>query len=113
VGDSDGSYAARLATAPVQADKLHLQDLQTALRRLSADQRQALLLVTVDGLSYDDAAAVCKCAVGTVKSRVNRARRRLAELLSYTDGDLAADHVMQAALTRPRQSRPLAIGNGA
>jgi len=102
VRDSDGSYAARLATAPDQADTLHLQDLQTALRRLSADQRQALLLVAADGLSYDDAAAVCKCAVGTVKSRVNRARTRLAELLSHTERDLAGDHVMQAALTCAR-----------
>jgi RNA polymerase sigma factor (sigma-70 family) len=106
VGDSDGSYAAGLTTAPVQADKLHLQDLQTALRRLSAHQREALLLITAEGLSYEDAAAICKCAVGTVKSRVNRARTRLAELLSYTDGDLAADHIMQAALTRPRYPVP-------
>jgi RNA polymerase sigma-70 factor (ECF subfamily) len=49
---------------------------------LPADQREALILIGASGLSYEEAAAVCGCAVGTMKSRVNRARNRLAELLS-------------------------------
>jgi RNA polymerase sigma-70 factor (ECF subfamily) len=102
VQDTGQSYAARLTTAPAQADHLHLQDLQVALGRLSADQREALLLITAEGLSYAQAAVVCECAVGTVKSRVNRGRVRLAGLLSYTEGDLAADNIMQAALARSR-----------
>ena len=101
VPDSDGSFAASLTTAPTQIDKLNIQDLDSALMRLCAEQREALLLVTAQGLSYEETAAVCVCAVGTVKSRVNRARRRLAELLGHCDDDnLGADSVMEASLTR-------------
>ena len=84
VPDSDGSFAASLTAAPTQIDKLNIQDLDAALMRLCAEQRKALLLVTAQGLSYEEAAAVCACAVGTVKSRVNRARHRLAELLGHS-----------------------------
>jgi RNA polymerase sigma factor (sigma-70 family) len=98
VEDGDGSYASQLKSAPDQMDKLHLQDLQSALDRLVPDQREALLLVAAEGLSYEEAAAICGTAVGTIKSRVNRARARLAELMGYTEGDLAADNVMQSAL---------------
>ena len=102
VQDTDGRHAARLTTAPAQVDQLHLQDLQAAIARLSADQRDALLLVAVEGLPYAQAADLCGCAVGTVKSRVNRARIRLVELLSYSEADWAADHVVQAALAPSR-----------
>jgi RNA polymerase sigma-70 factor, ECF subfamily len=69
------------------------------LARLSPEQREALLLVTVEGLSYGDAAAVCGIAVGTIKSRVNRARLRLTELLQLdqTD-DIGPDSMTKAAL---------------
>jgi RNA polymerase sigma-70 factor (ECF subfamily) len=102
VEDSGGEHAASLRTNPDQADKLHVQDLQKALARLAPDQREALLLVGAEGLSYEEAAAICACPIGTIKSRVNRARIRLAELLGYSDGDLEADNVMQAALTSSR-----------
>ena len=49
--------------------------------KLSADQREALILVGASGFSYEEAAKICNCAVGTIKSRVNRARLRLAETL--------------------------------
>jgi len=81
VEDADGASAARLIVMPDQEDKLALQDLQIALARLSPEHRAALLLVGAEGMSYDDAAAELGCAVGTVKSRVNRARARLAELM--------------------------------
>jgi RNA polymerase sigma-70 factor (ECF subfamily) len=70
---------------------LNLQDLQGALQKIAPDQREALLLVGAQGLSYEEAAAACGIPVGTIKSRVNRARLRLAELLSYEPGDLAQD----------------------
>lgn len=57
-------------------------DFRTALQRLPPDQREALILIGASGLSYEEAATVCGCAVGTMKSRVNRARNRLIELLS-------------------------------
>jgi len=58
---------------------------------LSDEQREALILVGAGGFSYEDAAAICKCAVGTVKSRVARARKALMEVLDGDDtlGDVA------------------------
>jgi RNA polymerase sigma-70 factor (ECF subfamily) len=53
--------------------------MRTAMMRLSPDHREALLLITAEGFSYEDAARVCGCAVGTMKSRVNRARSRLVD----------------------------------
>ncbi|MFZ1415729.1 MAG: sigma-70 family RNA polymerase sigma factor [Defluviicoccus sp.] len=67
--------------APNQIDALILRDLDRAIRRIPAAQRNALILVVVHGLSYDDAARVCHCAVGTIKSRVGRARAALHEML--------------------------------
>jgi RNA polymerase sigma-70 factor (ECF subfamily) len=89
--DADGAYSARLTERPEQPGRLDLQHLRAAMDRLSADQRKVLILVGDTGLSYEDAAAICGCAVGTIKSRVSRARDRLAELLGYEDGDLAPD----------------------
>ena len=100
VEDADGSYAARLRTHPDQHSRLDLEDFQAALITLPLDQREALLLVGAQGMSYEEAAAVCNVAVGTVKSRVNRARSRLASLLDLTgEADLGPDSVIKAALT--------------
>ena len=93
---------ATLAVQPAQGAHLDFEDLQRALARLPADQREALLLVGASGFSYEQAADICGCAVGTIKSRVNRARNRLAELLHFEDvhEDLGPDRmvltVMQA-----------------
>lgn len=67
--------------APNQIDSLVLVDLDNAVKKLPASQRKALILVVVHGLSYEDAAQVCRCAVGTIKSRVGRARSTLREML--------------------------------
>ncbi len=66
---------------------------------MPADQREALILVGASGFSYEEAAHICGCAVGTIKSRVNRARTRLAELLSI-DGvdDFGPDEQTRAVL---------------
>lgn len=61
-----------------------LSDTARALSQLSDEQREALILVGAGGFSYEDAAAICHCAVGTVKSRVARARK---SLLSLLEGD--------------------------
>lgn len=81
VPDPDGTYASQLQSPPEQDARLDLQDFQHALAKLPADQREALLLIGAEGFSYEDAAAICNVAVGTIKSRVNRARTRLDELL--------------------------------
>ena len=80
------------------ARQICLQDLQHALGHLAPDQREALLLVSAEGLSYEETAAICGCAIGTIKSRVNRARTRLAELMDISEDDLVSDEVLQAAL---------------
>jgi RNA polymerase sigma-70 factor (ECF subfamily) len=99
VEDGDGVYAARLTSAPDQLARLDFQDLRKALLKLPADQREALLLVGAEGFSYEEAANICGCAVGTIKSRVNRARTRLAQLMGLdTEDDLAADGLFMAAL---------------
>jgi RNA polymerase sigma-70 factor, ECF subfamily len=60
---------------------MELLELRTALAKLPDDQREALILVGAGGMSYEEAAVVCECAVGTIKSRVSRARRALEVLL--------------------------------
>jgi RNA polymerase sigma-70 factor (ECF subfamily) len=82
VEDTDGSYAESLKSHPEQNSRLEFQEFRAALAKLPPDQREALILVGASGFSYEEAAAICDCAVGTIKSRVNRARTRLAGLLS-------------------------------
>lgn len=86
VADPDGAIAGRLSTAPAQDGHMDMLDFRAALQKLPADQREALVLIGASGLSYEEAAGVCGCAVGTMKSRVNRARTRLGELLVLGQG---------------------------
>lgn len=79
------------------SDQVHaaeLSDTVRALKHLSDEQREALILVGAGGFSYEDAAAICKCAVGTVKSRVARARKTLIDIL---DGGDRLDDVSRPA----------------
>jgi RNA polymerase sigma-70 factor (ECF subfamily) len=82
VADPDGAIAVKLATAPAQNGHMDLRDLHDALQLLPNDQREALILIGASGLSYEEAAEICGCAIGTMKSRVNRARNRLADILA-------------------------------
>ena len=66
---------------------MEFEKFRVALAKLPSDQREALLLVGASGFSYEEAAAICESAVGTIKSRVNRARTRLSELLSIEGAD--------------------------
>jgi RNA polymerase sigma-70 factor, ECF subfamily len=99
VEDADGSYSARLKTLPDQQAHLDYEDFLTALPKLPPDQREALLLVGAQGMSYEEAAAICNVPLGTIKSRVNRARSRLAELLNLnSEAEIGPDNVTKAAL---------------
>jgi RNA polymerase sigma-70 factor (ECF subfamily) len=99
VEDADGSYAESLKSHPEQEGRVELQEFRTALSKLPADQREALILVGAAGFSYEEAAAICECAVGTIKSRVNRARTRLADLLAIEGAeDFGPDHATRAIL---------------
>ena len=86
VQDEDGAAAERLTSLPQQEGYADLQDFKRMLKHLSPDQREALLLIGAEGVSYEEAAAITGCAVGTVKSRVNRARLRLIELMGLQSG---------------------------
>ncbi|MHA6288179.1 sigma-70 family RNA polymerase sigma factor [Maricaulis sp. CAU 1757] len=70
---------------------MELDDVRRALKQLSEDHREALLLVGAGGYSYQEAADICGCAVGTIKSRVNRARSTLAEILVNGPDDASGD----------------------
>ena len=84
---------------PEQNGRLDFQDLRAALAKLPSDQREALLLVSAEGLSYEEAAQITGAQLGTIKSRVNRARTRLAELMNVNDpDDLGPDRLVQAVL---------------
>jgi len=87
VEDADGSYVDSLISAPQQPGRLEFKELFAALAKLPLVQREALLLVGASGFSYDEAAAICEIPVGTIKSRANRARTLLAELLRIDGTD--------------------------
>jgi RNA polymerase sigma factor (sigma-70 family) len=81
-GEYDELVAERILVAPAgQEGPLHLSDLHRALLTLPPERREALLLVGAGGFSYEEAAEICGCAVGTIKSRVGRARAALAEMI--------------------------------
>jgi RNA polymerase sigma-70 factor (ECF subfamily) len=85
VRDETGEYAGALKAAPTQDWSVAIHALQTALRQLPDEHREALILVGAAGLSYEEAAEICGCALGTIKSRVNRARARLLKIMEADD----------------------------
>lgn len=87
VQDADGNMAATLSQKPEHDGKLALADFDAAFAKLPVEQREALILVGGSGFSYEEAAQTCGVAVGTIKSRVNRGRNRLSELMQINDGD--------------------------
>jgi RNA polymerase sigma-70 factor (ECF subfamily) len=104
VEDADGHYAESLTSHPEQHGQLELSEFRTALNHLPDEQREALILVGASGFSYEEAADICGCAIGTVKSRVNRARTRLAELMSIQGvDDFGPDRETRAVLVGSRR----------
>jgi RNA polymerase sigma-70 factor (ECF subfamily) len=101
VQDSDGYFTESLAQHPAQYGSLDLQDFKRALDMLPPDQREAIVLVGASGFSYEEAAEICGCALGTIKSRVNRARQRLQDILQISgEGEYGPD-----ATSAPMTSR--------
>ena len=99
IEDADGRYAETLKSHPEQTGRVEFEEFRTALAKLPSDQREALILVGASGFSYEDAASICGCAVGTIKSRVNRARTRLADLLAIDSvDDFGPDRATRAVL---------------
>jgi RNA polymerase sigma-70 factor, ECF subfamily len=99
VQDTDGIYASRVAVPAEQNGIVDLADLRTALGKLPEEQREVLIMIGATGLSYEEAAEICGVAVGTIKSRVNRGRNKLAELLGINEfGEVAPDRDSVAVL---------------
>jgi RNA polymerase sigma-70 factor, ECF subfamily len=107
VEDPDGVYVGCLTVQPEQEAALDWADLRQALVQLPPEQREAVILVGAEGRSYEDVANLCGVAVGTIKSRVNRARTSLALLLQMKDRhDLGPDRLIQAALQQAAAMGP-------
>lgn len=91
-----------VSQAAPQEDALMIEDLDHAVQQLSPLRREALILVVVHGLSYEEAASVCGCAVGTIKSRVARARAELQEMVLGHDDETGAGSGSKARSRRRR-----------
>ena len=87
VADVDGHFAAALSEKPAHDGRLAFKDFRVAFNKLPDEQREALILVGASGFSYEEAAGMCGCAVGTIKSRANRGRKRLTELLGLGEDE--------------------------
>lgn len=98
-------------TSPTAA--LELDELRRAMQGLSEEQREALILVGAGGLSYEETACIVGCAVGTVKSRVSRARDQIALIIaeaSFGKDDIHPSQAMANILAQIRAAeRPTAI----
>jgi len=87
VSDVDGVFTESLAEKPAHDGHMQMADFRRALGQLKDEQREALLLVGASGFSYEEAAQMCGVAVGTIKSRTNRARAQLAEILGHNENE--------------------------
>jgi RNA polymerase sigma-70 factor (ECF subfamily) len=107
----DQDAAERTLVAPDDPEApVALDEMRLALGMLPSEQREALILVGAGGFAYEEAAEICGCAVGTVKSRVSRARRALQGILeqgAYTrDGAPAGDAMRTILADAERLSGP-------
>jgi len=100
VRDEQGEYAGQLRTPATQDWSVAMRSLQLALQRLPPEHREALILVGAAGLSYEEAAEICGCALGTIKSRVNRARARLLKIMDAEDANDVMVMEMMPAVSR-------------
>ena len=87
VADVDNAFSDTLSVKPDHDGRLQMRDFKVAFDKLADEHREALILVGASGFSYEDAADMCGVAIGTMKSRVNRARAKLTELLELDGND--------------------------
>lgn len=103
VEDVEGSYIGRLSVLPSQDSHMELLHFEEALSQLPDEQREALILVGASGFSYIEAAEICGCAIGTIKSRVSRARDRLAEIMDIDiNHEFGPDELAKAIVEETR-----------
>ncbi len=87
VPDPEGVHAASLFEKPAHDGRLAFAEFKVAFDTLSAEHREVLILVGAEGFSYEEAAKTMGVAIGTVKSRANRARAKLGEILGLKEGE--------------------------
>jgi RNA polymerase sigma-70 factor, ECF subfamily len=87
VADPDGIHAQNLFVKPDHDGKIAYSEFQRAFDQLSAEHREVLILVGASGFTTEEAAEMMGVAPGTVKSRTNRARKRLAEIMGLSEGE--------------------------
>ncbi len=87
VSDVDGVMTNSLSEKPAHDGRLQMKDFRVAFEQLNDEQREALILVGASGFSYEEAAELCGVAVGTIKSRTNRGRARLAEIMGLNENE--------------------------
>jgi RNA polymerase sigma-70 factor (ECF subfamily) len=106
VQDSDNLLAQQIPVKGGQESALTLVDVQAALDKLAPEHKEILLMIGITELSYEEAAEICGVAIGTVKSRLNRARAKLAEHLGLlTPRDIDTDPtVSDLAARRPSRA---------
>ncbi len=102
--DIDDLPMSAIAVNAPHEDRMVLKELGQSLTRLPADQREALFMVVLQGLSYEEVAQATGCAVGTAKSRVFRARRQLQTWL------MGEERQGIQSPTQERRADPIAIG---
>ncbi len=103
VQDSDGVHASGLSVKPAHDSHMAMQEFLKAFDKLSPEHREVLILVGASGFSCEEASEMMGVAIGTVKSRASRARKRLAELLHLKDGEdmfSGTDGATQAVVMR-------------
>jgi RNA polymerase sigma-70 factor (ECF subfamily) len=108
VADIDSKFSALVMVAPAQDDALMLKDLLNLVNTLPRVQRTALLLMGAEGYSQQEAADICKCSLGTIKSRVSRARATLSQLM--LDRELSVD--LRSAQSQLASFAAAPVGSG-
>ncbi|KRB51129.1 MAG: sigma-70 family RNA polymerase sigma factor [Pseudomonadota bacterium] len=91
---------------------LELDEVRRGLAMLPEDQREALILIGAGGLSYEEVSEICGCAIGTIKSRVSRARDRLATIIetgAYDQDDILPSSAMETLIAQLESLRGAAI----
>ncbi|SKB40790.1 RNA polymerase sigma-70 factor, ECF subfamily [Rhizorhabdus histidinilytica] len=103
-GEWDEHTANKMLAAPASQDRhIELADMQRALMHLPQPQREALILVGAGGFAYEEAAEICGCAVGTIKSRVARGRAALEQLLDHGQLPSRREHKTDPSTTTLQQ----------
>ncbi|MEB8387818.1 RNA polymerase sigma factor [Rhodobacteraceae bacterium KMM 6894] len=108
VADVDGVFTEGMSEKPAHDGHLQMRDFRRAFEQLPDEQRETLILVGASGFSYEEAADMCGVAVGTIKSRANRGRKRLAELM-HLDADSAMELTDQATMAVVSTNRATAF----